>query len=111
MEKYIIYDEKCVFCTKFSMWSTQQNPSIIAISVRSRDAKSILREKGIRFIDLQTIYYLDHRGVFNRSKAVFQIFRCFKFPYRLISLGGILPKTFTDYIYNIFAKYRYMVKI
>ncbi|VDH06578.1 thiol-disulfide oxidoreductase DCC family protein [Bergeyella zoohelcum] len=111
MKKYIIYDKKCEFCTKFSNWNKVQNSHLKTIPIRSKEAKSILRERGLQFIDLQTIYFVDDKEVFNRSKAVFNIFSNFKYPYKLFSVLKILPQSFTDYFYKIVAKYRYKIKI
>lgn len=107
MKKYIIYDEKCTFCIKFSQWSVRKNKNFIKLPIRSKEARQILRERGIQFIDLNTIYFVDGKAALNRSKAVFKIFNNFNFPYYFISLGRFLPKVMTDFFYKLFAKYRY----
>lgn len=109
MEKYIIYDDKCEFCTKFSQWCVRKNHKFKTLPIRSKEARHILKQKGIQFIDLNTIHLVDGEYVFNRSKAVFQIFNNFNFPYFFISLGKFLPQIVTDFFYKIFAKYRYKI--
>lgn len=105
----IIYDDKCRFCTNFSEWCINKNSKFNILPVRSKEARQILRDKGIQFIDLQTIYFIDENKVFNRSKAIFNIFKNFSFPYYFISFGMVLPKPITDYFYNIVAKNRYIL--
>lgn len=107
----IVYDEKCQFCIKFSEWCVKHNEKFSTIPIRSKEARQILRAKGIQFIDLQTIHFVDEKEVFNKSRAVFQIFKKLNFPYYFISFGRFLPKTITDYFYKAFAKYRYAIKI
>lgn len=101
---YIIYDEKCTFCTKFSNWSKMQNTHFKILSIRSREAKSILRNRGVKFIDLHTIYFIDEKNVFNRSRAIFNIFSHFVFPYNMFSIMKLVPQFITDYFYKIVAK-------
>ncbi|WP_073179562.1 thiol-disulfide oxidoreductase DCC family protein [Cruoricaptor ignavus] len=105
----IIYDDKCGFCTKFSEWCVRSNNKFITLPVRSKEARQILRARGIQFIDLQTIYFVNGGRVFNRSQAVFNIFKNFKFPYYFISFGLLLPISITDYLYKIVAKNRYII--
>lgn len=105
--KIIIYDAECKFCTRFSKWSQSKVTSLEILSVRSKDAKKILRDNEIKFIDLQTIYFVNDNNVYVRSKAIFKIFHNFSSSWRFISLLSILPVRFTDFWYKVFAKYRY----
>ncbi|MEJ5048298.1 DCC1-like thiol-disulfide oxidoreductase family protein [Chryseobacterium culicis] len=105
--KVIIYDSECKFCTRFSKWSQSNIETLEIISVRSKEARKILRDKGIKFIDLQTIYYVNNNEVWVRSKAIFEILANFTSPWRFISFFSFLPTFFTDFCYKIFAKYRY----
>ena len=103
----IIYDGKCKFCTKFANWSIKENPNLQIISVRDKAAKELLRTNDIKFIDLQTIYFIETSNVFVRSKAVFKILGYVNYPWKAIQLFSFLPVRVTDYFYKKFAKYRY----
>ena len=107
--KIIIYDSNCKFCTRFSQWCVEKNTDFKILSVREKPAKTLLREKGIKFIDLQTIYFLDNNQYFVRSKAIFRILSYFRFPWKSISFLSFLPTFLTDFGYKIFAKYRYYI--
>ena len=53
---HILYDDQCKFCTKISQWALAQNRDFTAVSMRSPEAKAMLKHHGIQFIDLQTVY-------------------------------------------------------
>ncbi|MCS3530810.1 thiol-disulfide oxidoreductase DCC family protein [Chryseobacterium sp. JUb7] len=105
--KTIIYDSECKFCTRFSTWSQSKVSSIEILSVRSKESRKILREKGVKFVDLQTVYFIDHDEVLVRSRAVFRVFSNFRFPWKFVSYFKFLPLQVTDFAYKLFAKYRY----
>ncbi len=105
--KTIIYDSECKFCIRFSSWSKSEVTSLEILSVRSKESRKILREKGVKFIDLQTVYFIDQDEVLVRSRAVFRIFSNFGLPWKLISYFRFLPVQITDFAYKLFAKYRY----
>ena len=107
LEMYVLYDEKCKFCTKFSNWISKKNTAVNILPIRSPEAKALLRDRGESFIDLQTVYFVQGRAVFKRSAAVFEVFSHLGQPWKLMSFLGYLPRGFTDYFYKLFAKYRY----
>ena len=102
----IIYDGNCKFCVRFASWAKTNNPDFVLLSNRDKNARSLLRSKGINFINLFTIYYVDN-NVLIKSKAVFKILSNTKSPYKLLCIFSHLPVQFTDYFYNIFSKYRH----
>lgn len=103
---FILYDEKCRFCTRFAHWATEKNSSLAIVPIRSKEAKQLLKKRGAHFIDLQTVYFIKEEKVNTRSLAIFNIAYHLPFPYRLLSVFKFLPRSFTDYCYKIFAKYR-----
>jgi len=108
INRVIVYDGKCQFCTKFATWCNKKYPSFTIISVREASAKILLRERGIKFIDLQTIYFINEYNVFVRSKAIFEIFKTFNYPWRFIAFFEWFPVGITDFFYKLFSKYRYI---
>jgi len=110
MSKYvIIYDGNCRFCLRFVQWCTKINSIFKTLSVREKEAKLLLKEKGLRFIDLQTIYFLEDDKILVRSKAIFAICRKLKYPWKLLAIFEVLPTPLTDYFYRLFAKFRYSI--
>lgn len=106
---YILYDSKCNFCNTVIRFVEKNDKKKIftKISLYSPEARKILRGHGIQFIDLQTIYSIDKKGMYKRSKAVFNIIKQLGFPVNTLSVFRLLPASFTDYFYNIIAKNRY----
>ena len=102
----ILYDEKCKFCTSFTKWALKKNKNFILFPIRSKEAKNLLKTKGITFINLQTIYYIDN-FVFLKSKAIFKILAKTNSLYKILCVFSFLPIKFTDFFYTIFAKYRH----
>lgn len=103
----IIYDSNCKFCTRFANWCIKKKNDFFIISVRDREAKELLRNRSVKFIDLQTIYFIENEKVLIRSKAVFRILSFVKYPWKMITIFKYLPVSVTDYFYKLFAKYRY----
>lgn len=106
---YILYDTNCKFCTHFAHWSVKKQKNFSIISIRDNQSKILLRRFGIKFIDLQTIYFIEEQNVFVRSKAVFKILGFLNYPWKLIALFQYLPVKVTDFFYKLFAKYRYRI--
>ena len=105
--KSIIYDANCKFCTRFAHWCIKKQNEFTILSVRDIQAKTLLRNLGIKFIDLQTIYFIEEQNVFVRSIAIFKILSFVNYPWKIIALFQYLPVRLTDYFYKLFAKYRY----
>lgn len=107
----IIYDSKCKFCTKFAEWCRVQNNSFQILPVRDKQARALLKDLDVIFINLNTIYFINNKKLFTKSRAVFEIMELLTFPWHLFSFFKILPLKLTDHFYELFAKYRYQIKI
>lgn len=106
-KRIIVYDANCKFCIHFANWCIKKQSNLTIFSVRDNQAKTLLRNVGIKFIDLQTIYFIDNEKVFVRSKAIFKILGSVGLPWKMLTLFTLLPVHITDYFYKLFAKYRY----
>ena len=103
---YLLYDDHCKFCSAIARWTVSQNPAIAVWSVRSIDAKELLKLHGIHFIDLQTVYFVEC-AVHVRSRAAFQLLQHTHRPWRWLSILRYLPLPLTDACYNLIARNRY----
>jgi len=93
----IIYDANCKFCTKFVKWIKEKDISLVIISVRDAEASLLLKEQGVKFIDLQAIYFIKAKKIFVGSMAIFEVLKLVSFPCKLISAFRYLPRWMTDF--------------
>jgi predicted DCC family thiol-disulfide oxidoreductase YuxK len=103
---HLLYDDQCPFCCAIARWTLSQNPAITVWSVRSSDAKELLKLHGIHFIDLQTVYFVEG-GVHVRSRAAFQLLLNTRRPWRWLAFFRFLPLPLTDACYNFIARNRH----
>lgn len=115
MEKFkpvILYDGKCNFCiaiVKFIFKKDHKNLFRYAV-LQSKDARAMLRQFKINFIPMNTLYYIKNEDqIMKKSQAVFEIIKMLPFPWNLFSIFKFLPAKFTDYTYDVIARYRYRI--
>ncbi len=75
--------------------------------MQDKEARAFLRNFGVTFIDLNTIYFVDSKRVYVRSSAIFNICKISKFPIKTIYIFSFLPISLTDSVYKWVAKNRY----
>lgn len=107
--KYILYDGKCNFCTRTTQWLLRYDKQnvITALAVQMPDARTILRQSGVQFVNLNTIYFIDNGQVYTKSVAAFRILSYLSRPVYYLSYLRILPTWFTNFGYDVVAKYRH----
>ncbi|MDQ3190010.1 MAG: DCC1-like thiol-disulfide oxidoreductase family protein [Bacteroidota bacterium] len=106
----ILYDGVCNFCNAIVNFIIKYDKEKIFLfsPIQSREARMLLRELGEPFANLKTVYLInENKQVFKRSGAVFAIFKKLPYPWKILSFFNILPKSFSDFVYKIIAKYRY----
>lgn len=106
--KYILYDAKCSFCSKIVRYVLIKSNVFTAIPVQNKEARSVLRMHNITFIDLNTIYFIDNKFVYTKSRAIFNIIRYTSFPLKVLFIFSFLPKRLTDKVYLFVAKNRHI---
>lgn len=105
----VLYDGHCNFCVgvvDFLQKKDKQN-TFEYLPLQKKEARALLKQKGIDFASLKTIYFVDGEKVHKRSKAIFSIFQKLPMPWRFLSGFRILPVFLTDAVYKLIAKYRY----
>jgi predicted DCC family thiol-disulfide oxidoreductase YuxK len=76
-------------------------------SLEGELAKKVLTPFIPDYIKEDTIIFYDGQSVFMRSSAALQIIRYLGFPYNLLRIGLIVPKSWRDAIYAWIAGRRY----
>ena len=107
----ILYDSQCDFCNCFIHFFEKRKKKSVSFSkydLRSRDARALLRQKNINFVNLNTIYLIED-DVLNKSKAVIKILSNTTFPYNTLYIFKGVPQKGTDTAYEVIAKKRYVI--
>ncbi|MBC7412461.1 MAG: DUF393 domain-containing protein [Bacteroidia bacterium] len=107
--KYILYDGNCKFCTRTTQWLLRYDKQnvLTVLAVQMPEARTILKQSGVQFVNLSTIYFIDNGQVHTKSVAAFNILRYLSKPVYYLSYLRILPKWLTNFGYDVVAKYRH----
>ena len=106
----IIYDEKCSVCCWFiELFKKYIKRNIECFSVRSIEAKSLLRQNNMQFIELNTIFVIDNGIVYTKSSAFFFIVNNSRYPLKYFKIFSFLPLNLLNYFYDLFSKNRYKI--
>ena len=111
-KRVVFFDGVCGFCNRYVdfLWNLDCERKFHYASLQSDFARRQLGDVGFQTLDLDSIYYQDDIGVYKKSRAIFSI---------LIAVGGgwgffgkvgsVLPRTVTDWAYDIVAHNRYLL--
>lgn len=106
---HILYDGNCKFCTAAANFALahNSNATLVITAVQAPAARVLLRERGIQFVNLNTIYVVTPTTVLVKSKAIFAICTQLTTPYKWGRIFSLLPTWLTDGVYDFIAKNRY----
>jgi len=109
MEKSIVFfDSDCIMCSRFTLlvFKYEKNSSIYFSSLNSDFYKSI-KKSSVDVIPEETVvFYKSADEIYYRSEAVFQIVKQLKFPFNLLIVFNVLPKSILDSLYRFIASRR-----
>ena len=109
MEKSIVFfDSDCIMCSRFALliFKYDKYSSIYFASLNSDFYKSI-KQSSVGIMPEETVvFYKSADEIYYRSEAVFQIIRQLKFPFNLLIVFNILPKSILDSLYRFIASRR-----
>jgi len=109
MEKSIVFfDSGCIMCSRFTLlvFKYEKNSSIYFSSLNSDYYKSI-KKSSVDVIPEETVvFYKSADEIYYRSEAVFQIVKQLKFPFNLLIVFNVLPKSILDSLYRFIASRR-----
>ena len=105
--KIILFDGVCNLCNGTVQFIIKRDKKAIFkfAPLQSEIGKKLVQKNGSD--ELDTIVFITDTAVFVKSKAVFAIIKELSGLYKLFLIFAILPTAFTDYIYDLVAKYRY----
>ena len=108
----VIYDDTCNFCKASRKEYTGIVPAdteIEFIPASSESADEILREYGYPDAHKDSVIYIKHSTVFQRSNAVIEMIRDCGGLYKMIVIFKLVPQGIRDAIYTFIAKNRYRI--
>ena len=106
----IIFDGHCHFCNaviRFILKRDRHNRFLVS-PVQDPVSRKVLRERGINFASLFTVYLVEENGVKTKSAAVFSILKTLPFPWNMFSVFRIIPVFITDTIYSFISRNRFI---
>src|SRR5688500_12983451 len=94
----VLYDGNCNICKEIVLVIDKRDKKNIFTfnTIQSPEARAVLHERNERFIDLNTIYFVDGEQIYKRSRAVFGIFTYLPPPFKTLSVFRFLPLSITD---------------
>ena len=111
MQYIILFDGYCNLCNGIVDWLLRKDrhKKFLFIPLQHPEGVNILKEHSIIHDEnfSKTIYLLKGKKLYARSEAVFQIIQQLPVSYRWLSVFSILPKKWSDKLYNYVAKKRY----
>ncbi len=109
--KVLLFDGVCNLCT----WSVQfvlkhdRQGEIKFASLQSQAAQAILREFNRDRTGFDSVIYIKHGHLYERSNAALEVIKEFAPVWQALLMFKLLPRPLRDAVYNLIANYRYKV--
>jgi len=106
--KVLFYDGDCGVCNTFVQFVLENgnDDSLKFCQIQSTKGGEILTSLGISNIDVTTAYYWDGHDCYSKSQAILEVMRKVRYPYRMLSVLRLFPRSLTDVGYVLFSKNR-----
>ena len=105
----LLFDGICNLCNtsvQFILKRDQKEQFLFA-SLQSDAAEKLLLQYKEKKIGMDSIVLIEDGKVYQKSAAVLKICKHLNWPWRIFLVGGYLPKSLTDKLYDLIAKNRY----
>ena len=96
----------CNFFVNFILRYDRKNQFLFS-SLQSSAAQSLIQNKSAFTESMNTIFVISEHSMFTSSTAIFKIFGLLGYPWNIMLIFSLLPKSLTDFVYNMIAKNRY----
>jgi predicted DCC family thiol-disulfide oxidoreductase YuxK len=109
MENLILYDSKCNLCNYTLQFILKRDKLRIFnyLPLQSSQAEELLKTIQFDQPGIDSVIFIEYGRAYIKSEAFFRIAKELGGFYRLIAVFRILPKKFSDWIYDLIAKNRY----
>ncbi len=106
---FIIFDGVCVLCNgwvKFVLrFDKRENFSFVI--AQSELGETIYEQLGLKSDDYDTFIIVRDGEMYTKLDGVFALLSAIGWPWKIVSVGKILPKGLKDWMYDRVAKNRY----
>ena len=104
----IIFDGKCVMCSRFAQTVLRRDKSFRFRLLAAQSALGAALYKHYRLdpVDYETNVLIEHGLPKFKSDASILILERLGFPWSLVALGRLLPRSVRDWLYDIVARNR-----
>ncbi len=105
----VLFDGVCNLCSGTVQFLIHRDPrrALRYASLQSEFARDLLQQTAVSATDLETIVYIEHNQVYQRSTALLRILRRLQFPWPLLFLLILIPAPVRDCAYRWIARNRY----
>jgi len=105
----LVFDGVCNLCNGSIQYIIPRDPDgTLRFAPLQSDLGETVRESaGLSTDDLETVVLVDDGMAYTKSDAAIRVGEHLGGPYRLLSLGRLLPRSLRDRIYDFVADHRY----
>lgn len=105
----IVFDGLCVFCSAHARFVLRHDRAehFRLAAMQGEEGRALYRRFGIDPADPDTLIVVTGDRALRDSDAVLAIWRALGFPWRLLALGGLVPRAIRDPLYRLVARNRY----
>jgi predicted DCC family thiol-disulfide oxidoreductase YuxK len=110
-DSIILFDGVCNFCNSTVNFIIRHDPNgyFKFAALQSEAGEKLLKEYRIDATKLDTLILIENGIVYTHSTAVLKIFQKLEGWYPILYDFTIIPLFIRDFLYHLFAKYRYKI--
>ena len=107
-DSVIIFDVDCLLCNQFVQIVSliDKKDNIYFTKLSGKTANDILKNNK-NLVDIDSIIFYFNGNTYIKSDAVIRILKSLGFPYNLMSIFKIIPRSIRDIFYDFVARNRY----
>ena len=107
-DSVIIFDVDCLLCNRFVQIVSiiDRKDNIYFTKLSGKTAKNILNNNK-NLLEIDSIIFYLNGNIYIKSDAVIRISKSLGFPYNMMSIFKIFPRSMRDIFYDFVARNRY----
>jgi len=110
-ERIIVFDGICrLCCASFRFIYRRDQAGLFRFATaQSQTGQEVLAWCGLSTDHYETMVYIEHGAVFQRSDAMLRILRNLPSPWPVVALARFCPRIIRDAVYSLIAHNRYRI--